>query len=242
LNAKCTRLGQAAALAVLLLSLAGARADARVFARWGTGGRTGTALRTMGGVIAYQAPITLNGGQGQLSVLSFDGGVADTAARLKPLLSAERLAPRGGSLLTTTVTQQEQVVRLVLAEVEPGKRSVVIAVDQSAQEARKSDAPRPTAAIPDVPTYPGGRPEFSATDEQTHTHFAMLAVDAEPAAAGRQMRDLLVAAGWTPALPETRASALAVFTKGAAVCMVHVSRPDDGRTRITLLHKQTVVQ
>lgn len=240
--------------AVVLAVLCGVlalTAYGRVFFRWRSASRCARALADAGGRPAYSAPVTLNGGKGELDVFSFDAPVGDLAVRLARVFDVPALRHEGGEMATGLVRHDGQVIRLTLARFSRGAQTLVFALSQEAAEYEASSVPDRADIPPGIPLYPGARPLFCARDEKAQMHFLVARAHADPAVIHATLRADLVAAGWEPFFTsrgggdrpgERRGGdqlSVQFYLKPGRLCCVHAAPSREGNaTRITVLQKQ----
>lgn len=231
------RLAAIGLLLVFVLS-----ADARVFRRWSAHTRGDRVLLSAGGWAAYEAKVTLNGGQGRLAVFGFDRPIGEVARALGRAFDTRSLAPgAGGSMSIGVVRASGRVLRLVLVEPDAGKGTVVFQFDQSATEAARSRTP-PRDPIHDLPSYPDAETQFYVRDEAARADFAVFLSDAQLSDVAGFYARQLESEGWRQPLPLPPAAAarprMLVFERGPSVCCVYIAHSGiSGRTQIALLRK-----
>jgi hypothetical protein len=223
--------------ALVIFALAGLTVQARVFWRWSGRGDTAHTLETLGGAQAYSAPVTLNGGQGQLDVFSFDTPFPTTLRAIGKALGISFGDPTGRSMAVQTITTAGARVRLIMVAPPDVTRTLVFALQQSPDQARHSQAPPAPAALPHVPVYPGSTPIFDASDQKAHAALAVATTPATPQAVHRFYTAQLGAAGWMPAIEGSKDATGGIYLRERSVCCVHASS-QDRKTHITILHKE----
>jgi hypothetical protein len=227
--------------ALVIFALAGLTVHARVFWRWGGRGDTTHTLKTLGGTQAYSAPVTVNGGQGQLDVFSFDTPFPTTLRAVGKALGLSFGDPAGRSMAVQTITTAGSRVRLVMVAPPDVTRTLVFALQQSPDQVRRSQTGPDPAALPHVPVYPGSTPLFSASDQKAHAELALSATTAPPQAVHRFYAAQLDAAGWMPAIAGAKATTGGIYLRGRSVCCVQASS-QDRQTHIAILYKELTTQ
>jgi len=228
--------------ALLVCSVAGS--SARVFLRWGAASQSTRALQGLGGKIAYEATVIINGGKGDLAVFNFDRAPSDLMTELRKTFGVKQFGFAQGNTAITTFGAGNRMVRLIALRLGGADRTLVFKIEQSRTEFRLSNARPSTHLLSRLPAYPGSEPEFFVKDENTASSLAISTGDGSPEDVREFYSTRLTAAGWTSALaPKGRTPGLlenqsmAVYLKDRHICCVMVSPDRAGTSRITLLHK-----
>lgn len=213
----------------------------RVFARWSTTSHSTEAIERTGGRVSYDAAMTLNGGNGQLTVFGFDKPIAATVRELARLFHIENFTYDGGTMAAATVTQDDRILKLIAVTLDNENKTTLFKFEQSVSEAKASGEHPARHFMDIVPPYPGSEPVFYARDNNTGMGMELSSAQGEPATIKSFYNSSLAGSGWKSVVPGGSASSdLAVFVKGAEVCCVFVSSAGadtPGRSRITVLHK-----
>lgn len=211
----------------------------RVFQRSGAaGGDSAGTLRSAGGRIVYQAPVTVNGGRGDLTVFDFGSGADSVAAKLARLFSLETPRTGEGGLNILTARSGGKVLRLLVLSFQAPARAVVMAIEQTDADFAASSAPPSPSLLKDLPAFPGSTPLFYAADEKRGTRLAVSAAASDPATILAHVSSQLSADGWTAFLPAPAASGLKLFVRDRQACCVMAAADGAGRSRITVLHNR----
>ena len=237
------RLFAAAALALLL---GPATVEARVFFRWGAVGASNRAIEAAGGKIAYAADITLNGGDAELTLFSFQKPLAEVVQELRRAFGDGDFAYQGGTLAQAAVKAEGRVLRLAALRLDSYGQTLVFKVDQSQREFDASQTPAQRPESEGIPSYPGSTPVFYAADKNAQMSLSVETAAGVTESIRPALSAQLAASGWTPAIPARKpkpASGMDVFLKNGEVCCLLVSPSSKpGEARITLLHKKNRVE
>jgi hypothetical protein len=225
--------------AAAMLLLAGTIVcQGRVFIRWNAASRSTQTMETLGGKLVYEAAVTVNGGDGQVTVFGFDKAIGKIVTELAKTFGIEKSDFGGGTMAILSVDSDDRAIRLVAADLNGDNRTLVFKFEQSVADAKVSAA-RPTRHLMKaVPSYPGSSPQFYAKDNNTGMSVEMSSAPAQESSIREFYDSSLTGSGWTSALPGLNGG-LAVFKKGAEICCVLVAADDNvsGGSRITVLHK-----
>jgi hypothetical protein len=230
----------------MAIALMPPNAQARIFFRWGAREDSTRALTEAGGRLAYQSKVRINNGAGELSVFGFEAAIEDVARDLRRLYGLPPTAFAGGSFATADATTDGRHLRLILLQ--PGSRvqTLLLRIEQSAEDYRASARPPQEHHLADVPPFPGSAPTFFMLDAGTSTAIAIASTTAAAGEIQAFYRSRLAAEGWQPALPGTGAppaGGAVVYLRGPEICCCYADTGRDGHTtRITLLHKRQGVK
>lgn len=232
------------ALVCLALLLAAATCHARVFLRWGAASQSTRALRELGGKIVYEAPVTINGGHGDLVIFNFDRSPGELMPRMRSIFGLKNFGFAGGNTAVANVRSSAIVIRLIALRLNNPGQTLVFKVEQSEDEYKSSQSPPEDHPTTPIPPYPGSKPEFYVRDGNTEASLAISTADSAPGTVRDFFRARLTASGWTPALAPAQADrhllrdqSMSVYLKDRQMCCVMVTAEVAGTSRITLLHK-----
>ena len=235
------------ALAAILI-LSATVSPAKVFLRWSSATQSTRALESAGGKVAYEAPVTINGGKGALVVLGFDRQPQEVARILERTFKLDSLTFGGGSMGFASAASEGVAVRFLFVQSSEVSKTLLFKIEQTAEEFKRSAAPPARHLLEAVPACPQSEPAFFLQDEEAGMSLAVATTRTSPASVMNFYRSQLPRLGWTPALaprsgapqpPAVNDSPLQVFVRGPEMCTVFVeSSGDTGETRITLLHKR----
>lgn len=202
------------------------------------------ALDALGGRIAYEAPVIINGGRGHLSVFAFTEPLADVVRRLSQTPGGGAITYSGGTLAVGERANGKRIVRMVAFSLDPPGETLVCALDQSVEERERSRQPPGEEGLPGVPGFPGARTVFTAVNEESRMRLTHASTEAPVSAVRDFYHTALAAAGWSAFGPGSgtatvNGSGMGVYLKDHEILCVLANRPHPaGPTDITLLHKR----
>jgi hypothetical protein len=197
------------------------------------------------GKVVYATALEVNGGRGNLTVVSTDADPRRTLDRIRSASDAgsqmRRLfaAPDMGM---ATVAGRDRRLRVLALAPPFSDRCLVFLFEQSAADAQTADRPPVRHRLTDVPVYAGSTPLAFFRNDDTRTAIETSAVNpADGPAVLNFFESELTRAGWRPLLPSSVSGAprCLMFGKAGDICIVAVREsapPAD--TRITVLHKR----
>lgn len=226
------------ALLCLLLAVAAVTAaEARIFSGRSASHDIPGLLETLGGRVAYSAPVQINGAPATLTVIGFDDPRDTRAADIRAALKLDPPAPGNDAL--HIITDGDRVTRLLLFR--PGDQTVqtlAVLIEQTAAAFRKSRDHSGGGRVSPLPLYPGARPGLVAGNGDTGLSFATLTADAAPEQVAAFYRTTLMAEGWQPMFPDADAAGSCLFLRENALCYVLITKAEESAvSHITLLHK-----
>ena len=218
--------------------------SARVFLRWGAASQSTRALQALGGKIAYEAAVTINGGKGQLAVLNFNRPPSALVPEIRRTFGVKQFGFAQGNTAVAVARSENTVVRLIALRLGGPDRMLVFKIEQSAADFSSSNTRPDAHLLTALPGYPGSVPEFFVKDNNTDSSLAVSTARNAPETVRDFFRTRLTGSGWTAALAPTdkahellRDQSVAIYLKGHRLCCVMVSPGRAGTSRITLLHK-----
>jgi hypothetical protein len=224
---------------VTALLLAGAVVcHGRVFMRWTSASRSTEAIETLGCKIVYEAAITVNGGEGQITVFGFDKAIGETVVELAKTFGIAKYKFSGGTMAMLSAESDDRVIKLIAVDIGGDNRTLLFKIEQSASDAKLSGAGPTEHLMKAVPFYPDSAPLFYAKNNDTGMSLEISSARVAETSVREFYDSSLSGAGWTSAMPGMN-SGLAVFHKGSEICCVLVAADDDapGSSKITVLHK-----
>ena len=239
-------------LATLILTVSGA-GYSRVFLRRGALANSTRTMESLGGRIAYEAPVKINGGSGQLSIFSYDEPLTTVSKKLARAFASADIAAESGTMSLATVARGNRVLRLLLLQMDSPGRTLVFAVNQSKLEFAASADPPSHHPIRQVRSFPGSKPVFFAANEETGMSLSISLVDADPRGVGIALESGLLSDGWQPALQPSEQDSTApapppialddspmrVYLMRDQLCCTLIEPAEHaGTSRIILLHKR----
>ena len=227
---------RATSLCLAIFCLVTTNTPARVSLSWGAGSQSSKALLTAGGTSVYRSEIDLNGTDARLSVFSFEHAADALVAKLSRLFANASFSFKGGTMAFGLLTEGHLAVRFLVIQLTNESQTLVVKIEQSADDYEKSLKPPEKHLLSQIPEFPGSKPQFYARNKDSDMQLASSSTASTAADVNTFYESLLPAAGWEK--PLTNTSSLQLYMKGSAVCMVLCSQPDrTGTSTITLLHK-----
>lgn len=211
---------------------------ARVYQR--TGGLTSpeAIAAAVDGRFAYRSEVRINGGAGDLSVVSVPENLHLAAHHLRRAdkNGNELFLFEGARINSGLIVRPDEITRLLMFELESSRQCLLLMVRQSTENFRASRQPPAAAQLTDAPTYPGSRPIRFWRDQG-----AQLAVEVSQSTDGTEailgfFRESLRGSGWMDAMPSS--SGALVFLKDRQICCVTVKVEAESSNLITVLHKK----
>jgi len=226
-------------LAALLTLAVGSVVQGRVFVRWKGRNDVVGNLKRLGGTVAYESEIRLNGGAGTLTVVGFDDALDAVIPSIHQAFALPGDAPPSDSTLHILAGETTTLRLILLRFADPG-RTIAIAIEQSNVDFNASrDAPH-RHLLKALPPYPGSTPTFYAEDVNTRLSVAVSTASA-PAERVRAFFDReLRMQGWIPSLSDSQhpIPEMPLYHRGSELCCMLVTPAEtDSTQRITLLHK-----
>jgi uncharacterized protein YcgL (UPF0745 family) len=214
---------------------------ARVFWRWNSVAESDTTMESCGGKIAYSAPITLNNGNGQMTVYGFKEDISTVTETLRRTFNAPSLTMQNGSMATATINDNGMVINLIVISMQDFGPTTVFKLAQTVKEAARSKNP-PQNPIKEIPAFPGAKTTFYARDDKTKSALAVASADTTAQAALDFYSTKLATENWTaslssPNLPNPTGNML-FYQKKNQLCCVFVSNKENRQQiNITVLYK-----
>lgn len=217
---------------------------ARVYLRWGAAARSRSAIESAGGKAAYEAPVNVNGGEGRLTVFSFELPIEETLKRLRGAFPGSAFAFKGGSMATGEVRAHGHYLKLILMQLSDVGQTVVLNFDQTERAHRATQEAPVRHRMEAVAPFPGSQATFYAHNEDTNVALETSTTRASADEVQAFYREELIGAGWQSTLgkplplPQGH-QAMQTYLKDGKLCLIHVMRsPAFGESRITVLHKR----
>lgn len=227
----------------LAIALGPAPAPARVFQRLGRLSAAET-FKTAGGTIAYEADVTINGGDGHLTAAGFTTTLREALAGLRRFFNTDEIPLRTSGLVQATLRHDDTVTRLLVFSLGAKGRTMAIAVTQSESEFDRSSRTPDQHLQKGIPAFPGSRPRFFVADEEAGMSLAVTDTPANAGAAHAHFGEALRRDGWATLLRDTSRNRLQVYWRNNETCCVFAG-PAGGAlsgTIIAVLHKHRRVQ
>ena len=235
---------RATALLFTVILFATATSHARVFRRLGHANSVTEALQNSGGTVAYHADVTINGGEGDLTVLGIPLPLNDVRSLLRSVLGDQTPDIGRGGVARAVIARGGTTLHLLAFHIPLNNQSIVVTIEQSAAEAKASRRATAQRQIPNLPIFPDSSPHFHATDNRVDMHLNVSRTAAEPATVYAWYQNELTRRGWRPALPGRwdTTEELRIYQRGLDVCCVQVTTDDTNGNLITLLHKRPSIE
>ena len=205
---------------MLSMMLAVVASEAKVYLRWGLAGNIARYVAGIGGQLAYEADMVVNGRPASISVYGLPASSRAWANSVRSVSFHTGGAFTGLTGLTVSGTP-------LLFQYQR----------QTEVAARKSSFP--------LPRFPQSRQTFDARDEKANMHINISRSQAAPVQIQEFYRSAMLADGWHIPLAsnETSPEGMTVFIREREVACVGVERvAHQTETRITLLHKKLNTQ
>lgn len=213
----------------------------RVFFRWGSAAQSTRAMEVSGGKIAYKTGVILNGGAGQLTVLSFDQSIGEVVRELGQIFNTGNITYSGGEMAFASINFNGRVIRLVIVRLDDYMQTIVFKLEQSAREFKLSSESPAGHLTKNMPAYPESEPVFYGMDENTRMSMALSRTRSAPAAVYDFFESRLTASGWISAVPTARKriNGVAIYMRENEIGCVCVDPSNvSGESRIMLLYKR----
>ncbi len=216
-------------MAALLLILAPGRMNARVYWRQPVD-VPGEWAR------AYQSPIRLQRGKGDLNVFVTGQGLKNVEAHLRNL-HGDALSWVPGEVMAWGMAIEDGVLYRYLVQPRPPEDGGfwVVALSQPVRQAGKPAQDPERHQLTELPRLPNSRPTFYSHAEDTHVQVEISVTPASPDAALDQLSDMLQGDGWQASPANT--GGFRMFVRRDRVALVGANTGKDGQTRVLRLHK-----
>lgn len=190
----------------------------------------------------YQTLMRINGGQAEVSVVSFREGMDDLRRRVLSSQGGSVRFEAGETMGLGEITGMGKKVR-VLALVPGGNPAAgVMVVTEQAQAENGTGRPLVLKHnLKELPAPSGSQVTGYMKNEDTRVGWETLIAPAPVADVVAYYETALKQAGWKSIMPSRAPDSGGVFCfmRGADICCVQVKRADlDGETQVALLHKQ----
>lgn len=219
--------------------------QARVFWRWNASENSDHAIESLGGNIAYSAPIKLNGGNGTITVYSFKEDLNAVTKNLRRTFDAPGLRAGNGSMAATTVTNNSMVINLIAISMQEYGPTTLFKFVQTTAEAKRSKE-LPKNPIKEISSYPNAITTFYAKDIKTKTALAVSTAQTSVQAALEFYLTQLSADGWAAPLSSLRnpnpTGNMLIYQKKNQLCCILASTKPNRETSITVLHKELNIE
>jgi hypothetical protein len=228
-------------LTALFVVLAVTAVQGRVFLRWDGRSDVIGSLTRLGGSLAYETQVRINGGDGKLTVVSFDDALDDIAPRIRRILSipTPEADDTNGSL--HLLRGESTTIRLLMLRIEDAGRTLAIAIEQSNAEYAASETELHSHELKALPPYPGSKPLFFAEDADTKLRVAVSETLAHADSVQLFYDRELRSKGWIPSLPDSSDAQrpMPLYIRKSELCCIAVTPTQTSALqRITLLHKE----
>jgi len=217
---------------------------ARVYLRWGAAARSRAAIEHAGGKVAYDAAVTVNGGDGHLTVFSFGFPIGQTLQFLKRAFPSGRFEHKGGNMATGHVQAHGHVLKLILVQPSGVGQTVVMNFEQTEREHKATQRAPAMHRMKNISPFPGSQPTFYAHNEDTDVALETSTTPSDAREVQEFYHGELTRTGWHPALGPNAPlphgqDGMTTYVKGGRLCVVHVMRAANANeSRIMVLHKR----
>jgi hypothetical protein len=190
----------------------------------------------------YQTLMRINGGQVEVSVVSFRQGLDDLRRRVLSSQGDTLRFEAGETLGLGEITGRGRKVRLVALVPGGNPDSGVMVVTEQAQADREAGRKLVLKhELNELPVPSGSQVTGYMKNEDTRVAWETLSAPASVSGVVAYYQAALKQAGWKSVMPSRAPDGGGVFCfmRGADICCVQVKRADsDGETQVALLHKQ----
>jgi hypothetical protein len=228
-------------ITLLAILLTATIVHARVFTlRKGRNDTVGTLAR-LGGRVAYNADITINGGSGHLSVIGFKDPLNNTIPNICRTLNIptdssnipDQIDP---NTFLYILKSQTKTLRLILINLPEKQSLLAIAIEQTNTEYEKSSHPPNQHQLKAIPAYPDSSPEFYAENNETKLAIAVSSTSAPAEAISSFYHITLKSDGWKPYLSDANGSIskMTIYQRNSEICCILATSSQ----KLILLHKQ----
>ena len=229
-----------AIITLLTILITATAVHARVFTRRkGSSDIVGNLTR-LGGSVAYNADVTINGGSGHLSVIGFNDPLNNTASDICRILNIPTNSSSTPDRLDANtflyiLKGQTKTLRLILLKLPKKQSLLAIAIEQTNAEFEKSSTPS-QHQLKQIPAYPGSSPEFYAKNSETKLAIAVSSTSAPAEAINSFYHVTLKSDGWKPYLSDTHGSIpkMTIYQRNAEICCILAASSQ----KLIILHKQ----
>lgn len=226
---------------MLLLAIATTVVQGRVFLRWEGRADVIGNLKRLGGTVAYETEIQINGGDGTLTVIGFDDAMDTALPNVRSILKLPTNATPSSSSTLHFLRGDTSTLRLLLMRFENTGRAIAIAIEQTNAAFEASEKAPHKHLLKAMSAYPGSRPTFYAEDVNTKLRVAISSTTADGDSVRQYYDRELTSKGWTPSfksqaglIPE-----MPLYHRKSELCCVLLTPSQSDQTqRITLLHKE----
>ncbi len=213
----------------------------RVFLRWKGRSDVIGNLQRLGGSVAYETNVRINGGDGTLTVISFDDALDTVTPHIRSILSIPEGADGSANSSLHLLKGDTTTMRLLLLRLEQAGRTLAIAIEQSNADFAASQTSTHQHQLKALPPYPGSTPLLYAEDSDTKLRVAVSETLAHPDSIRQFYDHELKAKGWTPSLTDAEGVGLALplYIRRSELCCIGITPTQTtSAQRITLLHKE----
>ncbi len=214
---------------------------AKVFWRWNTTAESDNTIESIGGKVAYSAPVELNGGNGTLTVYSFAENINTVTKTLCRTFNTDKLKVKNSSMAMATITDNGTVLNLIAISMQPGGPTTLFKFEQTSKEAASSKTP-PQNPIKEIKQFPGSQTTFYAKDKETKAALAVTTAKTTVQAALDFYSSELPADGWSAPLSSANnhnpTGKLLLYQKNNQLCCIFAKKKANTKqTNITILYK-----
>jgi hypothetical protein len=202
---------------IVSMILVAVASEAKVYLRWGAAGNIRRYVKGLGGKLAYEADLTVNGKNAGISVYGLPESNRSWGNSVRSI--SYNLGDTFASLTGVTLSGTPLLFHYQ-RQISEGRRQV---------------------SLFSLPRFPQSTEAFYVHDENADMHISVSRSHAEPSQVRNFYRGEMRAAGWHIPLSPNDASpeGMTVFIREQEVACVAIEQVDNRtETRITLLHKR----
>ncbi len=189
---------------------------------------------------AYQSPVKLQEGEGELEVFGSSDSLRQIEARLKDQHGDNLAWMPGENVAWAMAIEQGRLYRYLVQPRPHGEGFWVMVVEQRLAEAGKPGQKPQQHQLKEVPAYPASQPSFYNFTEENQTAIEVSVHPGEPGAILEGLSMQLEADGWNAS--PTNTGGFRMFIKRDEVAVISANRSKDGLSRIVRLHKRLGVK
>lgn len=224
-------------LLALAVTLPCMDAGAKVYIRWKTSDNVDEALVQDGGKKVYSSSVRLNEGSAQLSVYNYDRDIRSSMNDFAELFKEGQFNYGSGTMGIITLNGSKTISRLLVLQLGVHDQTVVVKIEQTADELRKSSSPPSKNMISWIPEYPGARHLFYAKNEDTDMCMQLSESQSSAESIRGHYSSAMKGSGWKQLFANS--SSTGIFIKNSEICLLSVATDSkSNNNQITLLHKK----
>lgn len=234
-------------IAIVILCAGTAICQARVFLRWGSSADNADHIfTTLGGTMAYETELNINGGKGHLTIFHFKQNIHHVVDMLSEIFGIDNFNYSDGTLCTASVISEESSLKLVIISLQNDRETIMFRFKQTNPETITSATTPTTHLMKNLPPFPGSKPLFFAENKDTDMSMAVSESHANPAEISEFFNTHMSTAGWKKALPhpgtQNLYAKMTVYCKSHEIsCILACPSNEKGLTQIVMLYKKQIM-